>query len=180
MIVVLMGLSGSGKSFLARILQEDFGFEWLRSDKLRKEMAGINIDQKLSLGYGEGIYAPEWTRKVYGEMLRRAEEMVKDGKDVVLDATFLEEWQRSLVREKFPQAVFLLAWAEEEEIIKRLKEREDISDANLEVYLRQKSTFLPPDYALPLNTQKDREELRAMLKEILLQQGWKGTQETHI
>ncbi|MEN3028069.1 MAG: AAA family ATPase [Aquificaceae bacterium] len=180
MIVVLIGLSGSGKSFLARILQEDFGFEWLRSDKLRKEMAGINTDQKVSVGYGEGIYTPEWTRKVYGEMLRRAEELLKEGKDVVLDATFLEEWQRSMVKERFPQALFILAWAEEKEIIKRLREREDISDANLEVYFKQKSIFLPPDYAIPLNTQKDREELRVALKEILLQQGWRGTQGTRI
>ncbi|MCX8163873.1 MAG: AAA family ATPase [Aquificaceae bacterium] len=178
MIVVLMGLSGSGKSFLADILHEEFGFEWLRSDKLRKEMAGMEAGEKLKVGYGEGIYKPEWTKKVYEELLRRAEIVVKEKRDVVIDATFLEEWQRRMVKERFPKALFLLAWAEEEEILRRLRERKDISDADVEIYKKQKIKFKPPDYAIPINTQKNREELKAVLKELLLQHGWKGTQET--
>lgn len=180
MIVVLVGLSGSGKSFLASIMHEDFGFEWLRSDRIRKEMAGLSVEEKVKAGYGEHIYSPEWTRRVYEELLKRAEELDKSGKNVVLDATFLEEWQRALVKEKFPGAVFLLAWAEEAEIVRRLKERKDISDADLEIYIKQKSRFTPPDYALPVNTQRSKEELRVVLKEILLQFGWKGTQESSV
>ncbi|MDW8067120.1 MAG: AAA family ATPase [Aquificaceae bacterium] len=172
MIVVVMGLSGSGKSFLASILKEEFGFEWVRSDSIRKELAGIAESQKTKVGYGEGIYSPEWTKKVYEEMLKRAESMAREGKDVVLDATFIEEWQRNMVKGKFPEAVFLLAHAEEEEILRRLKERKDISDAGVEVYLKQKERFTPPDYARTINTQRSKDELKVVLLEVLQEHGW--------
>ncbi|MCS7262326.1 MAG: AAA family ATPase [Aquificaceae bacterium] len=177
MIVVLMGLSGSGKSFLSRILHEDLGFEWLRSDQIRKELAGIDPNTKASADYRQGIYSQEWTKRVYQELMRRAQQIAEQGKDVVLDATFLESWQRNLVRDSFPQALFLLAQAEEKEILKRLRDRKDISDAGVEVYLKQKESFTPPSYAIPVNTQRSREELKVALQEILLQNGWRGTLE---
>jgi gluconokinase len=93
-IVVLIGLSGSGKSFVANILHREFGFEWIRSDQIRKEMAGIEPTQKVKVGFSEGIYSEEWTRRVYERMLDLAEEKLKEGKNVVLDATFLRAWQR--------------------------------------------------------------------------------------
>lgn len=176
MIVVVMGLSGSGKSFLASLLHEEFGFEWIRSDQVRKELAGIEPTQKVKVPYGEGIYSQEWTKKVYREMVKRAKEKAEEGKDVALDATFLEEWQRNLVKEEFKDALFLLAFAQEEEIIRRLKSRKDISDADIEVYLKQKERFVPPAYAIPINTQRSKEELRAVLLELLQGYGWKGTQ----
>ncbi len=177
MIVVVMGLSGSGKSFLASILHQDFGFEWLRSDLIRKELAGINPYESAKSGYGEGIYSQEWTKRVYEEMIKRAKELVCIGKNVVLDATFLQDWQRELVRKNFPNAIFLLAHAEEQVVIKRLKERQDISDADLEVYLRQKENFVPPPYAIGVDTNKTRNELRAVLQEILQGFERKDTQE---
>jgi len=61
-IVVLIGLSGSGKSFVANILHREFGFEWIRSDQIRKEMAGIEPTQRVKVGFSEGIYSEEWTR----------------------------------------------------------------------------------------------------------------------
>ncbi|RMH02455.1 MAG: hypothetical protein D6699_05930, partial [Aquificota bacterium] len=102
MIVVVMGLSGSGKSFLAQILHKDFGFEWLRSDAIRKELAGIKPQESAKAEYGEGIYTPQWTKRVYEELIERAKRLAQEGKKVVLDATFLEEWQRRLVKEAFP------------------------------------------------------------------------------
>lgn len=167
MIVVVMGLSGSGKSFLASILHQDFGFEWLRSDAIRKELAGLKPHESAKAPYQEGIYSPEWTKKVYERMVERAKELAKEGKKVVLDATFLEEWQRNLVKEAFPNALFILATAQEEEILRRLRERKDISDADIQVYLRQKERFKPPDYALPVETQKSRQELKEILRELI-------------
>ncbi|RMH80761.1 MAG: hypothetical protein D6674_02610 [Acidobacteria bacterium] len=171
MIVVVMGLSGGGKSYIASILHEDFGFEWLRSDLIRKELAGLKPTQKLDLPYGEGIYSPQWTMRVYEEMLKRAKELSNMGKDVVLDATFLEDWQRQMVRSTFPEALFLLAYADEEEILRRLRSRVDISDANVEVYRKQKEKFVAPHYATVVNTQKSREELKAVLQRLLFERG---------
>lgn len=176
MIVVVMGLSGSGKSYIAKILHEEFGFEWLRSDLIRKELAGVDPYTHMKAGYKEGIYSEEWTKKVYEEMVKRAEKLASEGKHVVLDATFLHEWQRRLVRERFPQALFLLAFVEEREIVKRLKERQDVSDADLEVYLRQKEEFSAPEYAIRVYTGTDREKLRAVLRELLMRNGYTDIQ----
>lgn len=177
MIIVVMGLSGSGKSFLARILHEEFGFEWLRSDVIRKELAGLKPFQKIKVGYGESIYSKEWTEKVYKEMIRRAKEYVDKGKNVVLDATFLQEWQRQMVRDAFPDVIFLLAYADENLILERLRKRQDVSDADVEVYLKQKESFVPPNYAIAINTNRTKQELMAVLQEIIQESAQRGIQE---
>jgi gluconokinase len=166
-IVVLIGLSGSGKSFVANILHREFGFEWIRSDQIRKEMAGIEPTQKVKVGFSEGIYSEEWTRRVYERMLILAEEKLKEGKNVVLDATFLKAWQREKVKERFPFAVFIWVIAKEEEIIKRLSSRQDISDAGVETYLRQKEIFEPPEGVLTLDTSENEHKVKEKLKELL-------------
>jgi len=166
-IVVLIGLSGSGKSFVANILHREFGFEWIRSDQIRKEMAGIEPTQKVKVGFSEGIYSEEWTKRVYERMLDLAEEKLKEGKKVVLDATFLKAWQRRKVKERFPSAVFIWVVAKEEEIIKRLSLRQDISDAGVETYLRQKEIFEPPEGVPTLDTSENEPEVKEKLKELL-------------
>ncbi len=167
--VVVFGLSGSGKSFLSRILHEDMGYRWLRSDVIRKELAGIDPYHKAVSDFGEGIYTEDMTRRVYEEMLRRAKELVERGERVVLDATFLKRWQREAVKELFPNAFFILAVAEEEEIKRRLKDRRDVSDADYEIYLAQKRIFEPPQEVevVEINTQRSREDLKALLKDLL-------------
>jgi gluconokinase len=166
-IVVLIGLSGSGKSFVANILHREFGFEWIRSDQIRKEMAGIEPTQKVKVGFSEGIYSEEWTRRVYERMLDLAGEKLKEGKNVVLDATFLRAWQRERVKERFPSAVFIWVIAKEEEIIKRLSSRQDISDAGVETYLRQKEVFEPPGGVPTLDTSGNEHKVKEKLKELL-------------
>ncbi len=167
--VVVFGLSGSGKSFLSRILHEDMGYEWIRSDVIRKELAGIDPSQRAVSGFGEGIYTEDMTRRVYEEMIKRAEEIVDRGGRVVLDATFLKRWQREAVKKVFPNALFILAVADEEEIKRRLKDRKDVSDADYEIYLAQKRVFEPPQEVdvVEINTQRTREELKALLKDLL-------------
>ncbi len=167
MIVAVMGPSGSGKSFIARILHEEFGFEWIRSDEIRKELAGLKPEVKVKEAYGKGIYSEDFTRRVYEEMINRAKRAVKEGKKVVLDATFIEEWQRDLLKANFPEVVILLAWADEEEIIRRLKERVDISDADIEIYRRQKERFVAPKEAIRIETKRSKEELISALRELL-------------
>ncbi len=167
MIVVLIGLSGSGKSFVARILHQEFGFEWIRSDQIRKEMAGIEPTQRAMVGFLEGIYSEEWTQKVYERMLDLAEEKLREGKRVVLDATFLKVWQREKVKERFPSATFIWVVAKEEEILKRLSSRQDISDATIDTYLRQKAVFEPPEGAFTLDTTEDGQKVKEVLRKLL-------------
>jgi len=167
--VVVFGLSGSGKSFLSRILSEDMGFEWLRSDLIRKELAGMEAEQSAKAPFGKGIYTEEMTRRVYEEMVRRARELVEEGRKVVLDATFLRRWQRELVLRSFDRPLFILAVASEEVIRKRLLSRRDVSDADFSVYLKQKEIFEPPVEITfsQVDTDRPREDLKSILENIL-------------
>ena len=162
-----MGLSGSGKSFISKILHEDFGFEWIRSDVVRKELMSLKPHQSAKAEYGKGIYTEEITRMVYTKMVEMAKKLVEEGKSVVLDATFLTQWQRNLVKENFPDAVFILATASEEEIKRRLSNRVDVSDADFSIYLEQKKRFLPPDYAITIDTQMDIQSIKDRLRRVL-------------
>jgi len=168
-VVVIFGLSGSGKSFLASILHEECGYEWLRSDVIRKELAGLKPHESAKAEFGKGIYTEEMTKKVYEEMIKRAKELVEKGKKVVLDATFLKKWQRELVLKNFKETLFILAYAPEEVVKERLKNRVDVSDADWEVYLKQKGSFEKPEevnYCV-INTNKSREELVRELKKLV-------------
>ena len=110
-VVVIFGLSGSGKSFLSSILNEEFGYTWLRSDVIRKELAGIKPEESAKADFGKGIYTEDMTVRVYKEMVNRAKEILNKGEKVVLDATFLRRWQRELILKNFKDVLFILAWA---------------------------------------------------------------------
>ncbi len=169
MVVVVFGLSGTGKSFVSRLLTERFGYEWLRSDEIRKELAGIKPEEDASAPFGEGIYTEEMTRRVYEEMVERANRLVGEGRDVVLDATFLRRWQRDLVGRRFPDALFVLTVCDEGEVRRRLASRKDVSDADWEIYIRQKAVFEPPqgEEYVELDTAQDKEKLLKVLEDLL-------------
>ncbi|GAB6065067.1 AAA family ATPase [Aquifex pyrophilus] len=168
-LVVVMGLSGSGKSFLSSILNEEFGYKWLRSDVIRKEIMGIKPEKSAKAVFGKGIYTEDITRKVYEEMVRRAKELYERCEKVVLDATFLKKWQRELVLKNFKDPLFIWAYAPEEVIKKRLEKRKDVSDADFNIYLKQKEVFEIPEEVIyiKVNTDKTYEELKEELKRII-------------
>lgn len=134
-LVMVMGLPGSGKSYFAKRLAKEIDAVYLGSDELRKEMGLM------------GLYRLENKLTVYEEMFRRAKLIHKTGKNVVLDGTFFLQQVRDLV-------IFLaksLSWrlaiihiqAEEELITKRLSKPREDSEADIEVYQKIKSEFEP-------------------------------------
>ena len=148
-VIVLIGLSGSGKSYFAKHLAECCGYAVLRSDVIRKELAGLKPTESAKAAFGGGIYTPQMTEKVYKILLQRAKDIVSKGGKVVLDATFLRRWQRELVFRHFPSAVFVWINEPEEVVIKRLQTRKgDVSDADVSVYRKQKEIFEPPEESL--------------------------------
>jgi hypothetical protein len=90
-LVLVGGLPGTGKSTLAVGLADALGATVVRSDEVRKELAGLRPDQPAAAAFGEGIYRPAATAAAYGEMLRRAEVALALGELVVLDASWTAE-----------------------------------------------------------------------------------------
>ena len=94
MLVLMTGLSGTGKSTVARRLARAFGACRFASDDVRKDLAGIT--GAAPAPWGEGIYRPEWTRATYDRLFALAEAHLCKGASVVLDASFLAAEQRAL------------------------------------------------------------------------------------
>jgi uncharacterized protein len=89
-IILMSGLSGSGKSTVARQLAQKLNAIHVRSDAVRKHLAEIPLDQRGDRGgpLGSGIYTPEMTQKTYKTLLELGLLLVQQGWPVILDAKY--------------------------------------------------------------------------------------------
>jgi aminoglycoside phosphotransferase family enzyme/predicted kinase len=83
-IILMSGLSGSGKSTTARYLARQLGAIQIRSDAVRKHLAGIPL---LERG-GDDVYTPEMTQKTYARLLALGIILANQGFSVILDAKY--------------------------------------------------------------------------------------------
>jgi len=139
-LVLVGGLPGAGKSTLARALAERAGFVLVRSDVVRKELAGRRDHEASTASFASGIYTPEWTERTYSECLRRAEALLFEGQRVVVDASFVAESNRrrflDLAARSGVPGVLLLCHADPSIVRTRLESRhDDASDAGWSTYL---------------------------------------------
>jgi predicted kinase len=133
-LVLVGGLPGTGKSTLARGLGAAGSFQMVRSDAIRKELAGVPEDKRAT-----GCYTPEWTDRTYAECLRRADEILRDGGRVIVDATFSDEGRREefldAARRLSVPAMLFICRLDPELAHERLQNRKgDASDADWAVY----------------------------------------------
>jgi aminoglycoside phosphotransferase family enzyme/predicted kinase len=144
-LVLVAGLPGTGKSTLARALAERAGFRRIRSDQVRKELAGVGQDQRLTREF----YSSEWTKRTYDECLRRAGDILFNGGRVLVDATFRREEHRRLFLDAATHwgvpAPWLLCRAAPETVRRRLSlRRGDVSDADWAVYQEAAAAWEEP------------------------------------
>lgn len=147
---VFCGLPASGKTLFARMIAETFSMDLVQSDVLRKEMSGVSLLQREIVPYGKGLYRPERRQMVYGQMLALAQDCLKNGRSVVLDATFsLRKWREDaaqLASDVDASFILVECVCSEENIRKRLKEREGqetVSDARLQHLPKIRESFEP-------------------------------------
>ncbi len=95
-LVLVGGLPGTGKSSLAGQIADQLGCVVLGSDRIRKELAGVEPDRPVAAEFRTGIYAQAWTDRTYAELLDRAAELLAMGESVLLDATWSSAAYRQL------------------------------------------------------------------------------------
>ncbi len=108
-LVVIGGLPGTGKSTLAARLGEALGAVVLRSDEIRKQLAGLGPATPAPAAFGQGLYRPEMTESTYSELLRRARTALAGGQSVVADASWHDPAWREAARTLAGQVVADLA-----------------------------------------------------------------------
>jgi aminoglycoside phosphotransferase family enzyme/predicted kinase len=97
-LVLVGGLPGTGKSTVAAGLGTSLDMDVIRSDVVRKQLAGLDPDQSAAAGFGQGIYDQGSTRLVYDEMIEQAARNLERGRSTVLDASFSSEEDRRRCR----------------------------------------------------------------------------------
>jgi aminoglycoside phosphotransferase family enzyme/predicted kinase len=147
-VVIIAGLSGTGKSTVASALAARTGFTYINSDVVRKRLAGPAAEAHANAAYESGLYSAEHSRRTYAAMLAAAAEHLGAGRGVILDATFQRRLDREAARAlaRNHAVPFLLAECRcrEDELRRRLEVRQGRggpSDADWDVYLEQRRRY---------------------------------------
>jgi uncharacterized protein len=144
-LVAIGGVSGTGKSTLARQLAPALGAApgavILRSDVIRKRIYRIAPDARLP----PEAYRKEVSRRVYGALTKRAAALVRAGHAAIVDAVFLDPDERAQIERVAADAgvSFQGLWltAPEDVLVRRVSARRgDASDATPDVLRQQLAT----------------------------------------
>jgi predicted kinase len=140
-MILIGGLPGSGKSTLSRGLAERGSFQVIRSDVVRKELAGLSPTTANRPAIDQGLYSSEWTQRTYTECLKRAEQLLFEGGRVIIDASFAKQDHRTMFIDAALHwgvlLVLLVCRTPPEVARERIARRTgDASDADVSVYER--------------------------------------------
>ncbi|MBH8571504.1 AAA family ATPase [Nostocaceae cyanobacterium CENA369] len=83
-LILMSGLSGSGKSTTAKYLARQLNAIHIRSDAVRKHLGGIALKER----GGDDLYTPEMTQKTYARLLNLGIILASQGFSVILDAKY--------------------------------------------------------------------------------------------
>ena len=148
-LILTVGLMGTGKSELAQRIAPRLDAEVIRTDILRKEMLSIVPQERHREEFNQGIYADEVSRKTYAEALRRAGEKLREGKSVIIDASYKKREERvfaQIAAQELKADFFVIECICPEEIVRgrlegRLLDAEEASDGRWELFQSQKADF---------------------------------------
>jgi aminoglycoside phosphotransferase family enzyme/predicted kinase len=145
-LLLTAGLMGVGKTTLARALAGATGASHLRSDVLRKQLAGIPTEQPSRDAYATGLYSREMTARTYTELFNATADLLARGCSVIVDASFAADHERRRFMEladRLARPAWLLhIECPEETTLARLDRRSgDASDGRRELFARQKAGF---------------------------------------
>jgi hypothetical protein len=147
-MIIMHGLSGSGKSTVAAQLVEALGAIRIRSDVVRKQLFALDPYSDSKSAPDQGIYSSAATVRTYDRLRQIAGKVIDAHFCVIVDATFLQETDRRQLLElecatPCPR-VIVVCEAPEAILRERIMAREnDPSEANLQVLERQLKSRQP-------------------------------------
>ncbi|MDB9373776.1 AAA family ATPase [Nodularia sphaerocarpa] len=137
-LLLMSGLSGSGKSTTAKYLAREFKAIQIRSDAVRKHLGGISLGER----GGDDLYTPEMTQKTYARLLDLGIILAQQGFNVILDAKYDKEHlrQEAIAKAEKHQLPLQIIYctAPLEVVQERLAKRTgDIADATVDLLTSQ-------------------------------------------
>ncbi len=168
-LVLVGGLPGTGKSTVARSVGEERGWVVLRSDVVRKDLAGVEAPAHEAAAFKEGLYREDVTEATYSALLEQARAHLGRGYSVVLDASWSSEKRRDaaavLAQDCSAKLIQIRCEAPDaladQRIAARARRGDDPSDATAEVARAMAAEFDPWPDAEALDTSG---ELNSTLK----------------
>jgi hypothetical protein len=148
-LIIICGLIGTGKSTIAREVAGSKGWTIVSSDAVRKKLAKMSATHHEYVAFEKGIYSSEFTAKTYEKMNQIAERILKEGRSVVMDASFARKEYRAktyaLAKSLNAEVTCIELVCTDEEIKRRLtlrmKQEKQISDGRWEIFSQQKASF---------------------------------------
>jgi aminoglycoside phosphotransferase family enzyme/predicted kinase len=149
---ITTGVMGTGKSTVARRVATRLGAIVIRTDAVRKRIAGRPLRERAEAGYGEGLYTTEMSRRTYAEALRLAGELLRAGWPVIVDGSFSHAAERAEARTLAARhgVPFAVLWcdAPDEALLGRLRsratDRHEVSDGREELLAPHRARYEPP------------------------------------
>ena len=143
-LTLMSGLSGSGKSTVARTIAQSKNAIQIRSDAVRKHLAGLALDES---GTDE-IYSEEMSQKTYDRLLELGIMLAEAGYNIILDAKYDRVALRQSVigraKDKNIPLTIVHCTAPLSVLGDRLKQRQnDVSDATADLLTAQQANAEP-------------------------------------
>ena len=95
-VVLVGGPPASGKSTLAAAIGHEFDWPVLRSDVVRKQIAGLEPRTHAAAPLDEGLYTPQLSERTYATLMDRARLHASFGESVVIDASWSQHQFRAM------------------------------------------------------------------------------------
>ena len=152
-LYITHGVSGSGKTTVSQSLLEDSALIRIRSDIERKRLFNLKSTDSSQSAVDSGIYTDEANLKTYRQLENFAKLILLSGFSVVIDATFLKRENRMPFQElatELSTKFIIIALNNDENTLKqrilnRSSEKNNASEADLNVLKKQLSQYKPLD-----------------------------------
>lgn len=149
-LIVFYGLPGTGKSYMAARTRDWTNAVHIRSDVLRRVLAGVSLDEHHYAAFGAELYSPDISEKVYEALARKVKLYLSEGQSLIVDATCHRAADRLRLKQAAEETgvstYFIRCEASDEKIktwIAERKTRDMHSDATWEIYQTMKERFEP-------------------------------------